>query len=69
MPFRLVDRETGRILKKYDGDFIKFLNTSWGGMFPFKFAGDDRLYTGWGDIAGCERYDAYWEEVKDDYLS
>ncbi|SMB97808.1 hypothetical protein SAMN00808754_1958 [Thermanaeromonas toyohensis ToBE] len=61
MAFRLVDRRTGKVLAEYEGNYVEFLNNSWGGYYPFKLPHDDRLRTAWKTIIGCEDYDAYWE--------
>jgi hypothetical protein len=63
MAYRLVDIRTGKVLQVCEGDFKEFLDTKWGGMYPFKLPNDNRLHTSRGKILGCHHYDAYWEEV------
>lgn len=60
--FALVERETGRIIELHEGDFIGFLDTKWGGYFPYELNG--RLHCTRGSMLGCIRYDCYWAEVK-----
>lgn len=64
MAYRLVDIRTGKVLQVCEGNFKEFLDTKWGGMYPYKLSGEDVLHCWRGQILGCEYYDAYWEEVK-----
>lgn len=65
--FRLI-KNNGEIIETDNGDYLEFLNDSWGGMFPFKNPYTGRIETVWngkGSFLGAIRNDAYWEgEIK-----
>lgn len=69
MGYQLIDMKSKKVLKKYKGDYAYFLNECWGGFYPFKLPGDDRLHFGWGKIVGCYNYNAYWEFVDDEEVN